>query len=305
MCACRQLSAEEVCDVMFPSDGGKGYVGIYKCFMDDSKDANQSQMFVCAGWVGERTDWLHFIPRWNKRLAKDGLDYYKTSEYKMLTGQFAVFRRFPKPYGRSAASALRQDLLSIIKDYANIRWVGTCVPMDEWNAVASRPEAVGILEHPYRRAIESVWTQTVWRGFIKSKPHRNSRIAFVHDDGPDLPELVMLYSAFKILNPKTAKYLVGFSGLCDKDVAPLQAADLVANHTLELGLKWMQNGKTVNEESELQSTMGFLGVWREKYARAVLHHELERRGLPIPDDLEDDYSEFLDPKHRHRPRKRK
>jgi hypothetical protein len=37
-----------------------------------------------------------------------------------------------------------------------------------------------------------------------------------------------------------------------------------------------------------------LSVWREDYAKGVLHHELKRKGLPIPVDLERDYSEFLE-----------
>jgi len=87
--------------------------------------------------------------------------------------------------------------------------------------------------------------------------------------------------------------MVGFAGLDDKLTPPLQAADLVANHTLEIGMKWLDNGKTVKDQSELQSSMGFLAVWREDYAKAVLHHELKRKGLPIPADLEKDYSRYL------------
>jgi hypothetical protein len=79
--------------------------------------------------------------------------------------------------------------------------------------------------------------------------------------------------------------MVGFSGLDDKLNPPLQAADLIANHSLELGIDWLDNGKSAAKESELQSSMGFLAVWREDYALGVLRHELKRKGLPIPEDL--------------------
>jgi hypothetical protein len=266
---------------------------ICQCFLDDSKDANQSKMLVCAGFVGERSDWISFRSGWSKQLKEAGIDYFKTSEYKMLTGQFEKFRQLPPPHGRNAARAIRDNLLSIIHSYENLRWVGVCVPMDEWNSVASRPEATGVLEHAYHRAIESIWVETVRRGFRRSRRHRHSCVAFVHDDGPDYPELSALYTAFRKLNPITAKYMVGFAGLDDKLTPPLQAADLVANHTLEIGMKWLDNGKTVKDQSELQSSMGFLAVWREDYAKAVLHHELKRKGLPIPADLEKDYSRYL------------
>jgi len=279
---------------MFPSEcqDRESFCMVCKCYMDDSKDSKQEHMLVCAGWIGERNDWIEFVRLWNKRLREDGIDYFKTSDYKMLKGQFEKFRKLPEPQGREAAKAVRDDLLRIIRSFDNLRSVGVCVPMDEWNTVASRPEAAGVLEHPYHRAIESVWTETVRRGFRRSRPHRNSVVGFVHDDGPDYPQLASLYIAFKKLNPKTAKYMVGFSGLDDKVNPPLQASDLIANHSLEIGMKWLKNGKTVAEESELQSSMGFLAVWREDYALGVLHHELKRKGLPIPKDLEDKFSQI-------------
>lgn len=287
MCVQKQFNAEEICDLMFPSETLWGeIVGVYKCFMDDSKDSKQAQMLVCAGWIGERNDWLDFCRRWNKRLEPEGIDYFKTSEYKMLRGQFERFKQLPAPEGRKAAKAIRDDLLAIIRSYDQLRSVGVCIPMDEWDAVASRPEARGILEYPYRRAIESVWTETVRRGFRRSRPHRHSVVLFIHDDGPDHAELGSLYSAFKALNPRTAKYMAGFSTLDDKINPPLQAADLIANHSLEIGIDWANNGKTKAKELELQESMGFLAVWREDYAKGVLHHELKRKKLPIPDDLQ-------------------
>jgi hypothetical protein len=88
--------------------------------------------------------------------------------------------------------------------------------------------------------------------------------------------------------------MVGFSGLDDKVNPPLQAADLIANHSLEIGIDWIDSGKSLAKESELQASMGFLSVWREDYAKGVLHHELKRKGLPIPADLERDYSKYVE-----------
>lgn len=275
---------------MSPAYGENAAVGVYKCFMDDSKDSKQAKMLVCAGWIGERADWLDFMRRWNARLAVDQIAYFKTSEYKMLKGQFEKFRNLPAPDGRNAAKAVRDDLLAIIRSCDQLRSVGVCIPLDEWNVVANRPEASGVLEHPYHRAVESVWTETIRRGFRRSGPHRHSVVAFVHDDGPDHPVLASLYIAFKKLNPKTAKFMVGFSCLDDKANPPPQAADLIANHCLEIGLEWLETGKTAAKESELQDSMGFLAVWREDYAKGVLHHELSRKKLPIPADLEADIS---------------
>ena len=258
---------------------------IFRTYLDDSKDATQSEMFVCAGFIGERELWASFNEKWNKRLNDDGLAYFKTNEYKFLQGQFAKFFRLPKPEGRNAAKAIRDDLLKIIEQHGMLRWFGVCVPMDEWNIVASRPEAKGILEHPYHRAVESVMVEVVKRGFRRIPRHRNSVVSFVHDDGPDAAQLISLYANFRTLNKKTAKYMSGFSCLSDKDHPPLQAADLVANNCLDIAMKWLQSGKKEAVLKELKETCGFLAVWREDYARGVLKHELKRKRLPIPPGL--------------------
>ena len=292
MCVQSQLTPEEVCDLMLPDYLGDGIVGVYKCFMDDSKDSQQAKMFVCAGWIGERNDWSDFCKRWNNRLAQDGIAYFKTSEYKMLKGEFEKFRSLGPPSGRNAAKALRDDLLAIIDSFDQIYSVGVCIPMDEWNSVLARPEAKDILGKPYYRAIESVWFQTVKRGFRDIRSHRYSVVQFIHDDGQDSAELASLYLAFKKLNPKTAKYMTGFACLDDKMNPPLQAADLIANHSLEIGINWLESGKTKAKESELQASMGFLAVWRDHYARGVLCHELHRKKLPIPADLLEEFPSY-------------
>jgi hypothetical protein len=292
MCVQSQLSPEEVCDLMVPDYLGDGIVGVYKCFVDDSKDSQQAKMLVCAGWIGERNDWMAFCKRWNNRLTQDGIGYFKTSEYKMLKGEFEKFRSLTAPAGREAAREIRNDLLAIISSYEHIYSVGVCIPMDEWCTVSSRPEAKDILGHPYHRAIESVWFQTVKRGFRTIHTHRHSVVQFVHDEGPDSEELLSLYGAFKRLNPKTAKYLAGFACLDDKLNPPLQAADLIANHTLEIGIDWLDNGKSKVKELELQSSIGYLAVWNKHYARGLLCHELHRKKLPIPEDLLEEFPSY-------------
>lgn len=88
--------------------------------------------------------------------------------------------------------------------------------------------------------------------------------------------------------------MVGFSGLDDKTNPPLQAADLMADHSLEIGVDWPDNGNPPAKESELQPSIGFLAVWSEPDARSFLHHELKRKCLPIPEDLERDHSQILE-----------
>jgi hypothetical protein len=70
----------------------------------------------------------------------------------------------------------------------------------------------------------------------------------------------------------------------------------MANHSLEIGIDWQENDKTAAKESELelQSSIEFLTVWSEQDARSFLHHELKRKCLPIPEDLERDHSQVFE-----------
>jgi len=257
---------------------------IYHCFLDDSKDQNQSQMFVSAGFFATQDDWGKLRVTWDKRLREDGLEYFKTSEYKMLEGQFAKFRQYPSPTGREKARQIRSDLQTILKNVSGIRGLGVCVPMDDLHKVCARPEAIPFFYgNPYNLAFQSVLHETV--GFIKRKPGRNM-VAFVHDDGPNYDTLRYFYTGFKKENPRTAKYMADFHALDDKQHPPLQAADMIANLALGIGFDWLKNGRKAEKIKEMEQSVGKVGVWTEDHLLTILKHNLIGLGKPIPLDLQ-------------------
>jgi hypothetical protein len=183
---------------------------VYHSFLDDSKDQNQTKMFVSAGFFGTQDEWGKLRIAWAKRLKDDGLEYFKTSEYKMLTGQFAKFKTdaYPTPKGREKARQIRSDLQQIMRQIPGIQGVGIAIPLDAYARVSARPEAAEIFQgDPYRRALEGVLFETV--KLIRKKPGKNV-VAFVHDDGPDYHDLRAYYDEFKAANPKTAMRMSGF-----------------------------------------------------------------------------------------------
>jgi hypothetical protein len=70
---------------------------VYQCFLDDSKDQNQSQMVISAGFFATKEDWGRLRSAWTTALRKEGIDYFKKSEYKMLEGQFKQFKTAAYP----------------------------------------------------------------------------------------------------------------------------------------------------------------------------------------------------------------
>jgi hypothetical protein len=269
--------------------GVNGYLCmVYTCYLDDSKDQNQSKIVVSAGFYGTKDDWVKLRVAWKKRLKEDGLDYFKTSEYKSLTGEFSKFRTaaYPPPKGREKAMQIRSDLKQIFKRIPGIQGVGVVIPLDDYGRVCERPEAQDVfVADPYRRALEGVLLDAV--KLIRQKSGQNV-VAFVHDDDQDFDRLRQIYNEFKILNPKTAKFMAGFQSLDDKLHPPLQMADMMANLTLGVGLEWLETGRTPSKLKEMEENIRFIGAWNEHYMLSLLKLNLIANGRPVPADLQAD-----------------
>jgi len=258
---------------------------VYESFLDDSKDGGQKQMIVSAGFCGPKDAWADLRKAWNKRLQEDGLEYFKTSEFRMLKGQFLPFRDLSQP--RDKANKLRSDLQAIVALHRQIMGFGVAIDEEDYQETIKTRKAENIFgANPYHRALESVMYETVQH--VRSLPGRNV-VAFVHDDGEDFTELHNVYKAFKAKNPRTSKYMMGFMPLNDKQHPPLQLADMIANLTMHLGLDWLDNGRTQPKLEQMRQSIEKLGIWNKSYVEAVLDSNIksnakaERRAQKLSD----------------------
>jgi hypothetical protein len=259
---------------------------IFRCYLDDSKDWKQEKVSVCAGFLGNKERWSSLTGTWNECLKRHRIDYFKTSEYKMMKGQFEQFRALDKPKGREKAQLIKNELQHIVKNHRRvIAGVGVAVNIQAYRKVQSRPEAQGILDpNPYHRALESVMFQVCKRVRIDLKAR--DLVAFVHDDGDDFPELFTLYKDFRRKNPKTAKIMVGFAPLNDRLVPALQMADMVANDIQRNAVRYLKEGQLNKDDFEMHENMIHAGIWNEEYMLNVLKRSLVLAGKAIPQDLE-------------------
>jgi hypothetical protein len=258
---------------------------VFPCFLDDSKDKNQSEVFICAGFIGSQTDWGNLRSQWAATLRKHELQYFKSSEYKMLKGEFARFQGsdYPSPSGRNRAKEIRNELLQIARSYPNVMGMGIVIPISIYRNVCQRPEAKLFFEaDPYRRALEGVFRETL--GQVENLPGHHA-VLFVHDEGQDWHHLEDYYHEYKKNNPRHGKMMDGFIPLDDKKHPPLQLADALANQTVSDSKEWLNNGQ-ITLEDEKQFNLCKLGVWNEHVMLSLLKHNLEKRGLPIPADLQ-------------------
>jgi Protein of unknown function (DUF3800) len=285
----REFTIEDLFDLVFPMEMGvTGYLCmICHCFLDDSKDQKQDQMVVSAGFIGTQDARGSLRRAWKKRLTDDGIEYFKTNEYKMLDGQFLKFKdevNYPKPKGRDAARKIKADLQEIVKVNHPIVGVGIAIPISDYSLVCDRPEAQGVFYgDPYHRALESVMFEVA--KMVRGRPGRNM-VAFVHDEGPDYDSLRHVYRSFLENNPKSAKVIGGFQRLDDKLHPPLQAADMIANNILGLGIDWLSKGRPDPLKVEMKESIQKVGIWTEHYMLSILKSQLRVHGRPIPIDIE-------------------
>jgi hypothetical protein len=280
----------DLSELLFPSDTRVvGHLSmIYNCFLDDSKDQKQEQMIISAGFFAPAKTWEALRSAWNKCLRDYGLEYFKTSEWKMLSGQFKKFSGtdYPIPRGRNAANKIRDDLHRILENATGINGIGVAVPVADYSEVREMPEAkaMGTFEGPlYHAALVAVISETL----NVMRNHAGSNMAaFVHDDGDDFDELRAVYKGFIKTNRYWAKYAGGFQPLNDKKHPPLQAADMAANYALQLGQKWLSSGRAEQERQEFKKSIKWIGLWDKTHLLRLLRDQYKHRKLPIPSVLQ-------------------
>jgi hypothetical protein len=284
-----RFTVDDLFDLIFPDQRVDGYLCmVYHCYLDDSKDAKQSVLYVSAGFFALRNEWNDLRTAWNRTLKENGIEYYKSSEYNYLTGQFAKFRteQYPPPTGRDAAKAIKNALQEVATGRLAIRGIGVSVPVEDYRRVCARPEADGVFGgNPYHRALESIMFEIV--KMVRARPGHNM-VAFVHDDESDFETLHKFYLAFKKKNRKTAKFVGGFVPLSDKDHPELQMADMIANSTLEVGIDRLKKGETDKARVAMKENINKLCWWDEHYMLSVLKHNLAINGKPIPFDIDNE-----------------
>lgn len=99
---------------------------------------------------------------------------------------------------------------------------------------------------------------------IRRLPGRNKKVAFVHDDESNFSKLFRHYMAFKGANPDTARLMGGFVPMDDKEHPSLQAADMIANYALQLGLEGLETGRPEANVREMRDNIDLFGYWSEK-----------------------------------------
>lgn len=216
---------------------------LYRAYIDDSSDQDKKIAVVAGAFIASVGEWSKLRPRWKNRLKRDGLKYFRSSDYSKLTGEFSKFRdlaKYPKPEGSNAARALRDDLEAIVGETI-IDGISNIIPMDIYNEFrATVPRASEIFTAD---AFEAALQTTMIECAFAVRDHfagTNNQVAFICDGSSKAAKYTKLYTEFKKKNPKIAQVMRRIVHLDDKKLIPLQAADMMANATKELAVKMIQ-----------------------------------------------------------------
>jgi hypothetical protein len=226
--------------------------------LDESADRLQRHAYVVAGLLTTGENWFKIESAWNKRLAKDGLTYFKTNEYRGLKGQFAKFRDqklYPPPAGRKAAQELLFDLELILKSEDLI---GLCIALNlsDYRRIRKSAKARKLLPpNPYRLAYETAMVAIATRISQSDYPRI---IAFLFDEHSKATQLVNGYSSLKAANPNAATWMGSLTIGKDSEWAAIQAADLVAGICKDYFVKYF-SGLIVDEMTAAQQLKAEIG----------------------------------------------
>jgi hypothetical protein len=135
-------------------------------------------------------------------LKRDGVKYFRSTEYYSLTGEFARFRdpeQYPKPQGSRAAKALRDDLDEIIHK-SHLMGCAVCIPLPLYHTIrTSAPRSVSTFpENVTIAAIESLAETTAE---LVRQHFTGETVAFICDDSSSSVQVVEAYNRLKQRRP--------------------------------------------------------------------------------------------------------
>jgi hypothetical protein len=263
------------------SDSHKRLCVIRDCYLDDSKDKHQEFVHVCGGFYGTSKAWDRFSKAWDKQCKEDGIDYWKTSEYRRLEGQFAKW----SPDRRSEADAVKHRLQAIARKSIRLHGVAVAVPVKVHHDLLRYENADRIFkeEHIYFRALETA----IYRATSLACADPRDLMLFVHDDGPDFDLLRQIFNSYKEKNQETGKHLTMFMPMDDKTTPPLQLADMFANAIQSTSVDIFAHNRMRDRKNIFMLDRSSVSVWDRPIGEIVLRHNMRSRGIPVPLELDE------------------
>jgi hypothetical protein len=253
---------------------------LLKTFIDDSADERQEKVVIAGAFIGRMGQWSEIKTKWRRRLRREGIEYFRSTEYNSLSGQFFKFRdpvKYPKPAGSKAAKQLRNDLEEIVRKSKTVG-VAVCIPMPLFNSFRERNSTTAqIFTEPFQLALQLLFKEL--SNAVKAEIGDGHCLTFVVDDSSSAQRIEKVYLEFKRINPELALNMEGLTHLNDKTCPPLQVADMMASIAKEVYSEW-PGGPLQVVPKRLEESIRRIWIPDSDYFDAILTVEKHRRGLP-------------------------
>lgn len=237
------------------------------CFLDESTDETRKDVFAVGAFLASEKYWKPLQIDWTKRLAKDGVAYFRATSCKTVTGPFYHLRKQcgSLQKAKKVAAEIRADLENIL---LASNWIGfgIGIVMPDYKKVLKLiPEARLFYSPDPTIAAYSATMYEVLRAVRLRAP--GHQVAYVIDESSYSPKIKKAFDALKKNHPAIGKTATTLIPLDDKVTPPLQMADLIASVTKDLFLEWARaaNLRYAPLNAKWRNHFEKIGKWDEKY----------------------------------------
>jgi hypothetical protein len=194
---------------------------VWQAFFDESGERSHSPVLVLGGFLAPYLQWVEFSKQWDLMLGmKPRIEYFEMNEAHAFTGQFVGWS--DEERDERVRLAYR-----IIEDHVSFQ--ATCVvDIEALHRVIPREELLGRQPNPYYVAFSGLITGITQH----QRKHLgiDEKIDFIFDERSEKSKIIDAWEDFKVNASDDTRDLLGWTPAFrdDKDVLPLQAADLLA-----------------------------------------------------------------------------
>ncbi len=283
MCA---LSQSDGFRLLFPQGlrAKERYMAFFWASIDESADRERKYAYVVTGLLSRQDLWTEFERLWNRRLHKDSLDYFKTSEHRDLSGEFKRFKdrdAFPRPSGRVAADNVRDDLSLMIRS-SRMMGVSLAIDLRDYRAVRKSSRSRIVLpSNPYRFAYQMLMIYIA--GELSKKIKSPGPIAFLCDSDNNSNLIKKTYDRLREDNPGCNPFMGSITFKDDKKVPAIQAADLIAGFSRKYAVGKLKGEDSAALSKEFRKQVGRyieIGILDKKFFKLVAEANLLANGKP-------------------------
>ena len=236
-------------------------------YMDESADQRQERIFSVSGVLADMDLWCEFDGEWRARLKHDEVQYFRTSDYFAMEGEF---RKMADRYGltnaRVLANALFADLKAILKSY-DVHFFCLGCPIATLQEVRREPRPWIVLNSdPYVMAHEELIYRTARMVRESSQPEPIAFIFDENDKGEAFSDIGWAEFKSNIYPRSIAQCMTTLAPLDDKKFPALQAADLIA-HTARRAFE-----KQLTTHSIKYGDLYDMAEWRDELAYMAMYN---------------------------------